>query len=97
MVDTFLKLRILISIEDQLMLFMFYLEKRRIVAFNMMLNLLKVVEIWIKLLQTPHRLGLFDNIYHDRDISRLPGFYVFSLLDMRNVKLGIQNAKINIV
>ena len=29
MVDNFLQLRILISIEDQLMLFMFYLQKRR--------------------------------------------------------------------
>ena len=38
---------------------------------------------WIKLLQTPHRLGLNDNIYHEGDISRLPNFDVFSLLDIR--------------
>ena len=36
MVDNFLLLRTLISIEDQMMLFMFYLEKRMIVACNML-------------------------------------------------------------
>ena len=36
MVDNFLYLLILILIEDQLMLFMFYLEKRKIVACNML-------------------------------------------------------------
>ena len=31
---------------------------------------------WIKLLQTPHPLGLNDNIYHEINISRLPDFDV---------------------
>ena len=38
---------------------------------------------WIKLLQTPHPLGSNDNIYHEGNISRLPDFDVFSLLDIR--------------
>ena len=38
---------------------------------------------WIKLLQTPHPLGFNDNIYHKGNISRLPDFDVFSLLDIR--------------
>ena len=36
MVDNFLYLRILISIEDQLILFMFYLQKRRVLVCNML-------------------------------------------------------------
>ena len=32
---------------------------------------------WIKLLQTPHPIGLNDNIYHEGNISRLPDFDVF--------------------
>ena len=39
MVDTFLQVLILILIEDQLMLFMFYLQKRKIVACNMLAKL----------------------------------------------------------
>ena len=39
MVDNFLYLLILILIEDQRMLFMFYLEKRMIVACNMLAKL----------------------------------------------------------
>ena len=39
MEDNFLLLLILILIENQLMLFMFYLEKRRIVACNMLAKL----------------------------------------------------------
>ena len=38
---------------------------------------------WIKLLQTPHPLGFKDNIYHESNISRLPDFDVFPLLDIR--------------
>ena len=37
---------------------------------------------WIKLLQTPHPLGFNDNIYHEGNISRLPDFDIFSLLDI---------------
>ena len=39
---------------------------------------------WIKLLQTPHPLSFNDNIYHEGNISRLPDFDVFTLLDIRN-------------
>ena len=39
MEDDFLQLLILILIENQLMLFMFYLEKRKIVACNMFAKL----------------------------------------------------------
>ena len=49
---------------------------------------LKDIEVflgmWIKLLQTPHPLGLNDNIYHEGNISRLPDFDIFSLLDIHN-------------
>ena len=38
---------------------------------------------WIKILQAPHPLGFNDNIYHEGNISRLPDFDVFSLLDIR--------------
>ena len=38
---------------------------------------------WIKLIQTPHPLGFNDTIYHEGNISRLPDFDVFSLLDIR--------------
>ena len=38
---------------------------------------------WINFLQTPHPLGFNDNIYHEGNISRLPDFDVFSLLDIR--------------
>ena len=37
--DNFLSLLILILIENQLMLFMFYLERRKIVACNMLAKL----------------------------------------------------------
>ena len=37
---------------------------------------------WIKLLNT-HPLGFNDDIYHEGNISRLPDFDVFSLLDIR--------------
>ena len=41
-------------------------------------------ELELKLikLQTPHPLGFIDNIYHESNISRLPDFDVFSLLDI---------------
>ena len=38
---------------------------------------------WIKLLQTPFPLGFNDNIYHQKDIAKMPDFDVFSLLDIR--------------
>lgn len=42
---------------------------------------------WIKKLQTPFPLGLNDNIYHEGNISKLPEFDVFSLLDCRKRKI----------
>ena len=41
---------------------------------------------WIKLLQTPFPLGFNDNIYHEGNISKMPDFEVFSLLDIRKCK-----------
>ena len=38
---------------------------------------------WIKSLQTPFPLGYNDNIYHQGNISKMPDFDVFSLLDIR--------------
>ena len=38
---------------------------------------------WIKLLQTPFPLGFNDNIYHQGNISKMPDFDEFSLLDIR--------------
>ena len=38
---------------------------------------------WIKLLQTPFPLGFNDNIYHEGNISKMPDFEVFSLLEIR--------------
>ena len=37
---------------------------------------------WIKALQTPFPLGFNDNIYHEGNISKMPDFDVFSLLDV---------------
>ena len=38
---------------------------------------------WLKSLQTPFPLGFNDNIYHQGNISKMPDFDVFSLLDIR--------------
>ena len=38
---------------------------------------------WIKLLQTPYPLGFNDNIYHEGNLSKMPDFDVFSLLEFR--------------
>ena len=38
---------------------------------------------WIKRLQTPFRLGFNDNIYHEGNISKMPDFDAFSLLDIK--------------
>ena len=38
---------------------------------------------WIKLLQTPYLLGFNDNIYHEGNLSKMPDFDVFSLLEFR--------------
>ena len=41
---------------------------------------------WTNLLQTPFLLGFNDNIYHEGNISKMPDFDVFSLLDIKNVR-----------
>ena len=41
---------------------------------------------WVKLLQTASPLGLNDNIYHEGNISKMPDFDVFSLLEIRKRK-----------
>ena len=44
---------------------------------------------WMKLLQTPFPLEFNDNIYHLGNISKMPDFDVFSLLDIREKLLYI--------
>ena len=39
--------------------------------------------ICTKALQTPFPLGFNDTIYHEGNISKMPDFDVFSLLDVR--------------
>ena len=41
---------------------------------------------WIKLLQTPFPLGFNDTIYLEGNISKMPDFDVFSLLDIKKRK-----------
>ena len=41
---------------------------------------------WIKLLQSAYPLGFNDNIYQEGNISKMPDFYVFSLLEIRKHK-----------
>ena len=41
---------------------------------------------WTKLLQTSFPLGFNDNIYHEGNISKMPDFDVFSLLEIRKRK-----------
>ena len=38
---------------------------------------------WIKLLQSASPLTFSDNIYHEVNISKMPDFDVFSLLEFR--------------
>ena len=41
---------------------------------------------WIKLLQSASPLGFNDNIFQEGNISRMPDFDVFSLLEIRKRK-----------
>ena len=41
---------------------------------------------WIKRLQISYPLGFNDNIYHEGNISKMPDFDAFSLLDMKKKK-----------
>ena len=38
---------------------------------------------WITLLLTPYQLGFNDNIYHEGNLSKMPDFDVFFLLEFR--------------
>ena len=42
---------------------------------------------WIKVLKTPFPLGFNDNINHEGNISKMPDFDVFSLLEIRKRKI----------
>ena len=51
---------------------------------------------WIKLLQTPFPLRFNDKIYHEGNISKMPDFDEFSLLEIRKSKSrshGIRNKR----
>ena len=43
---------------------------------------------WIKLLQASFPLGFNDNIYHEGNISKMPDFDVFSLLEIQGRESG---------
>ena len=52
-------------------------------------NTIKMFETelkWIKLLQSASPLGFNDNIYQEGNISKMPDFDVFSLLEIRKHK-----------
>ena len=44
---------------------------------------------WIKFLQSPFPLGFNDNLYHEGNISKMPDFDVFSVLECKNVKVDL--------
>ena len=50
---------------------------------------------WIKLLYTPYPLGFNDNIYHEGNLSKMPDFDVFSLLEFRKRKTRSHGIKKN--
>ena len=55
----------------------------------MRFNTIKTLETefqWIKLLQSASPLGFNDNIYQEGNISKMPDFDVFSLLEIRKRK-----------
>ena len=56
--------------------------------FSVRFNTIKRLETelkWIKLLQSASPLGFNDNIYQDGNISKMPDFDVFSLLEIRKL------------
>ena len=50
---------------------------------------------WIKLLQTPYSLRFNDNIYHEGNLSKMPDFDVFSLLEFRKRTARSHKTKTN--
>ena len=63
---------------------------------SVIFNTIKMLETefkWIKLLQSASALGLNDNIYHEGNISKMPDFDVFSLLENVNPNLMVKGKK----
>ena len=57
--------------------------------FSVRFNTIKSLETelkWIKLLQSASPLGFNDSIYHEGNISKMPDFDAFSLLEIRKRK-----------
>ena len=86
----FINISGVLVIHDHLVKFWFNLLKKNIHRSNSterFKNILRhELELkWIKRLQTPFPLGFNDNIYHERNISKVPNFDAFSLLDIKNV------------
>ena len=60
-------------------------DENSAVRFNTMKRLETELK-WIKLLQSASPLGINDNIYQEGNISKMPAFGVFSLLEIRKRK-----------
>ena len=50
---------------------------------------------WIKRLQTPFPLGLNDNIYYEGNISKMPDYDAFSLLNIKKKKNEINDPMVS--
>ena len=50
---------------------------------------------WIIFLQLSFPLGLHDNIYHEGNISKMPDFDVFSVLECKKLKTGSHGKRKN--
>ena len=50
---------------------------------------------WIKLLETPYPQGFNDNIYHIGNLSKIPDFDVFSMLEFRTRRARLHGIKKN--
>ena len=75
-------------IHDHLVKFWFNLLKKIIHKSNSTERLKNILRHelklkWIKRLQTPFPLGFNDNIYREGNISKMPDFEAFSLLDIK--------------
>ena len=47
----------------------------------------------MKLLKTPHPIGLIETIYHEDNISKLPILMLFSLLHINKCNKGSQGVR----
>ena len=84
----FINISGVLVIHDHLVKFWFNLLKKIIHKSNSterFKNILRhELELkWIKRLQTPFPLGFNDNIYHEGNISKMPDFDAFSILDIK--------------